>query len=298
MIGSGFQRDYLIRLPLPLAQLYSRAYNAKDTRARHDNAYYLFESLLKLAACPMIGAYVDERRAGSPGDPRVDDQLKALALPSLGQWVGMLRSLANYYHEREVTEAESAAPHLLLEDQQVRKQHYFAQMHRQLTRKHRADNAPAMLALFNQIKNGPDDLPGKDKTCQLITLFDKLVQYRNSVVGHGGPRFEAFYEEQMGPLMFPAVNEVLSEGFFDLFGMPGAQLVQLNEMRMVSQDHFEVSLRELVGLQGQRMAPLEIDSRYAAALAPRAGGFSGLALLMPDGFTAASSWSDAAFSRI
>jgi hypothetical protein len=29
-----FRRDYLLRLPLPLAQLYSRAHNAKDPRRR------------------------------------------------------------------------------------------------------------------------------------------------------------------------------------------------------------------------------------------------------------------------
>jgi hypothetical protein len=45
-----FRREYLVRLPLPVAQLYSRAFNAKDGRARHDNAYYLFEALIKLSA--------------------------------------------------------------------------------------------------------------------------------------------------------------------------------------------------------------------------------------------------------
>ena len=38
-----FHRDYLLRLPLPLAQLYGCAFNAKDARGRHDNAFYLFE---------------------------------------------------------------------------------------------------------------------------------------------------------------------------------------------------------------------------------------------------------------
>ena len=37
-----FRRDYLVRLPLPLAQLYSPAYNAKDARSRDDNCFYLF----------------------------------------------------------------------------------------------------------------------------------------------------------------------------------------------------------------------------------------------------------------
>src|SRR5439155_2028747 len=43
-----FRRDYLVQLPLPLAQLYSRAYNAKDARGRHDNTFYLFEAVVKV----------------------------------------------------------------------------------------------------------------------------------------------------------------------------------------------------------------------------------------------------------
>ena len=45
-----FRREYLVRLPLPLAQLYSRAYNARDGRSRHDYTFYLFEALVKLTA--------------------------------------------------------------------------------------------------------------------------------------------------------------------------------------------------------------------------------------------------------
>ena len=64
-----FQREYLVRLPLPLAQLYGRAHNAKDARARHDNTFYLFESLIKLAAAPAVAAYLDEVERGSPRVP-------------------------------------------------------------------------------------------------------------------------------------------------------------------------------------------------------------------------------------
>jgi len=46
---STYRREHLVRLPLPLAQLYSRAHNDKDARSRHDNAFYLCEALVKLA---------------------------------------------------------------------------------------------------------------------------------------------------------------------------------------------------------------------------------------------------------
>src|ERR1700710_1131674 len=82
-----FQREYLVRLPLPLAQLYGRAHNAKDARARHDNTFYLFEALIKLAAAPAVAAYLDEVERGAPRVPALDRLLVCLASPSLGQWV-------------------------------------------------------------------------------------------------------------------------------------------------------------------------------------------------------------------
>jgi hypothetical protein len=47
-MSHDFQRDYLIRLPLPLAQLYQRAYNDKSAQSRHNNTFYLFEALAAL----------------------------------------------------------------------------------------------------------------------------------------------------------------------------------------------------------------------------------------------------------
>ena len=37
-MSQEFQREYLIRLPLSLAQLYQRAYNDKTAQSRHNNA--------------------------------------------------------------------------------------------------------------------------------------------------------------------------------------------------------------------------------------------------------------------
>ena len=65
-MAEQFHREYLYRLPLPLAQLYGRAYNAKDARGRHDNSFYLFEAFVKLAATPLVACYLAEIEAGTP----------------------------------------------------------------------------------------------------------------------------------------------------------------------------------------------------------------------------------------
>ena len=45
-----YRREYLISLPMPLAQLYSRANNARDAFGRFANSIYAFEAVVKLGA--------------------------------------------------------------------------------------------------------------------------------------------------------------------------------------------------------------------------------------------------------
>src|SRR5262245_59204746 len=99
-MAADFRREYLVRLPLPLAQLYSRAYNAKDPRSRHDNTFYVFEGVIKLAAAPAVAAYLLDVERGGQRVTALDRLLAQLALPSLGQWLAMLRELARHFGER------------------------------------------------------------------------------------------------------------------------------------------------------------------------------------------------------
>jgi len=79
-----------------------------------------------------------------------------------------------------------------------------------------------MLELFRRIKNGPEGKLAGDRSVTILQLIDALVTYRNAVIGHGAGRATSFYEEEMGPLMFPAVNDILEEGVWDQLGPPGA----------------------------------------------------------------------------
>jgi serine/threonine protein kinase/tetratricopeptide (TPR) repeat protein len=248
-VADSFRRDYLVRLPLPLAQLYSRAYNAKDPRGRHDNTFYLFEALVKLTAAPAIACYLHEVEQDQARKPALDQLLTQLALPSLGQWVGMLRELAGHFGG-----LPDAASHPL------------GHLQNQLDRPRR--DMPATLALYRRIKNGPDGQPGGDQSCSLQQLIDALVQYRNGVFGHGGSRFESFYAQDMGPLLLPAAEELLAEGVLEPLGPHGSRLVYLTELRTLDDGQVEVGIRDLVGLQGERAAPLLLPAEQARALLP------------------------------
>jgi RNA polymerase sigma-70 factor (ECF subfamily) len=254
-----FRREYLVRLPLPLAQLYSRAFNAKDARSRHDNTFYLFEALTKLAATPAIACYAHEVRTGrQPHVPKLDRLLQDLALPSFGQWVGIVRELCRHFGQRP-----DAAGHPL------------GHLARQLDQK-RTDQT-ALLHLYRRIKGGVDNPPAKDTTCSILEVLDSLVQYRNLVFGHGGPRFDSFFEKDMGPLLFPAVNALLEQGVWDFLGPRGSRLVYLTELRTLDAEHAEVGLRELIGLEGERLAPLVLSRSEAESLLPNR-----VAMLWPD----------------
>lgn len=77
------------RLPLPLAKLYLRAHNTKNPFDRHQTAYYLWEATLRLLASAAVANYA-ERPAH---DPDLDEPLRKLARPSLGDWWGLVRRL-------------------------------------------------------------------------------------------------------------------------------------------------------------------------------------------------------------
>lgn len=244
-----YRREYLVRLPLPLAQLYVRAFNAKDARGRHDNCFYLFECLIKVAACPAIAAYLSEVRNGARRDETLDGMLTQIALPSLGQWLGFLRETSRYFAERD--------------DASV---HPLGSLGKQLTVQRQ--NLIGVLALYRRIRNGPDGDPSDDQSVSLLELFDSLLQYRTVVFNHGTSSIDGFYEEELGPLLFPAVNDVLGPGVLDLCGPGDSRLVFVRDVRRVTRDSFEVDGNALIGLKSERLEPIRVEATHAEELIP------------------------------
>lgn len=59
----AIDEDLVRRLPLPLAQLYRRAHNAKTALERPQAAYYLWEAALKLLGAVAVLEYAEQRGA-------------------------------------------------------------------------------------------------------------------------------------------------------------------------------------------------------------------------------------------
>src|SRR5207249_4331222 len=77
------------RLPLPLAQIYRRAHNAKTPLERHLTAFSFWEASLKLLASVAIVEFAQRGEA----DPHLADKLENLARPQLGHWWEFVRLL-------------------------------------------------------------------------------------------------------------------------------------------------------------------------------------------------------------
>src|SRR5262245_41550350 len=88
-LPSTLDEDLLRRLPLPLAQLYRRAHNAKAPLERHQAAYYLWEAALKLLGVVAVAEYVES----GDQDSALAERLRNLARPALGHWWEFVRRL-------------------------------------------------------------------------------------------------------------------------------------------------------------------------------------------------------------
>ena len=82
--------EELVRsLPLPLAQLYRRAHDAKTPLERHMMSYYLWQASLELLGSVAIVAYAER----SEHDRALTERLTSLARPAVGHWWEYVRLL-------------------------------------------------------------------------------------------------------------------------------------------------------------------------------------------------------------
>jgi hypothetical protein len=151
------------RLPLPLAQLYWHACNARNPMDRHQAALFLWKVLLKLLGATALVEYAER---GSH-DPVVLERLKCLARPSLGHWREFVRLLVPL-----VAEGDEG----------------FAKLHAVLDGKVR-DDFPRLAGLDVTLRQKLESRGEARSTVEPGKLLDWIVEYRNTIA-HGGLRNE------------------------------------------------------------------------------------------------------------
>jgi serine/threonine protein kinase len=218
----------LHRLPLPLAQLYRRAHNAKTPLERHLTAFSLFEAALKLLASVAVVAYA---RLGQ-ADPELTECLHNLARPSLGHWWEFLRRLV------PVLADAGDAP--------------FGSVRELLLGRTRDDlpRAAGLDAALLEIKEGKK---GARATVRLTDLFDRLVHYRAKVIAHAAPgQLKDDFNERMAGALLLGLAEVLVR----LDVLAGRRLLYIAEVRQVA-GLWLIQRYELIGEHARRIAALE-----------------------------------------
>jgi serine/threonine protein kinase len=236
-LAPAVHEDLLRRLPLPLAQLYRRAHNAKTPLERHHAAYYLWEAALKLLACVAVVEYAEL----GDHDPELAERLRNLARPALGHWWEFVRRLLP-----------------VLADHGVRG---FAPARDLLLGKTRDDlpHAAGLEAVLAQVLEGRD-VPRAQATVRPTELFDRLVRYRNREFGHGavGQRPAAFYE-RIGRALLAGVPELL--GRLDV--LAGRRLLYFADVRRHASGRWLVERFELLGETARRLESLDLPDGEA-----------------------------------
>jgi hypothetical protein len=225
------------RLPLPLAQLYRRAHNAKTPLERHLTAFYLWEASLKLLASTAVIQYAE----GGRHEPQLTERLTSLARPALGHWWEFVRLLVPLLAEQG---------------------HAGFQSVRDLVLGRTRDDLPRAAGLDAALREALEGKAGARATVCCTELFHRLVEYRNKVLGHAAPgQLKDDVHERMGRALLAGVAEVL--GHLDV--LAGGQLLYVAEVRQVG-GIWLVQRYELVGESARRIPSLELPRSEAANL--------------------------------
>ncbi len=229
--------DLLRRLPLPLAQLHRRALNAKTPLDLHQAAYYLWEAALKLLGSAAVVAYAEHANP----DPELADRLKNLARPALGHWWEFVRRLLPIL-------ADGGDPG-------------FAAA-RDLVLGRRRDDLPRAAGLDALLEGLATGREGARAAVRLSELFDRLVQYRNRVPGHGavGMHPPSHYQ-RYGLALRAGAAEVLAR----LDVLAGRCLVYVPDVRRQPSGRWLVERYELRGEVARRLESLDLPESGAAA---------------------------------
>ena len=232
--------DLLNTLPFPVAQLYLRTRNAKSWAEKHHNAYYLLEATAKWLASMATIQYLREEGSRTK---KADEALKALALPSTGQWVQILRTLAEHFSKRV-----DAASHPL------------GPWSQSLLGRRDLPKSSAFIKKLTEL-DGMD--PGVGSSLSPMDLFNVLPAYRNKHLGHGALAKEGFYAE-MAPVLLEAATELLGE--LDLLVKGDCLFVE--EKRETGDGSVIVERIRFVGQSPMRMEPLVLKPGEAYQCQP------------------------------
>jgi serine/threonine protein kinase len=240
--SQNLRRLNITHLPLPLAQLWKRARNAKTAHERHLSSYYLWEAALKLIAFVAIVEYA--RRPEH--DPELTSRLKNLTRPNIGQWWEFVRRLLPVLAER------GDEPFRNLRD---------------LVLGPVRDDLPLAAGMDAAIAAvlEPDTKHASRVTARVSDLFHRMVMYRNREIGHLGLR-PADYYDRMASVMLNGLTDLLRH----LNVLAERRLIYVSEVSFSESGSHVIHRFELIGEEPQRLKTWEVNECLVGRL-PKPG---------------------------
>ncbi len=220
----------LARLPLPLAQLYRRAHNAKAPLDRHQTAFYLWEAALKLLGSVAVITYAELPQH----EAELAELLQKLARPALGHWWEIVRRLLPVLADQDDPGFGAA---------------------RDLVLGRARDDLPRVAGLDAALVQALGGKSSAGSRVRLTELFDRLVTYRNREFGHGasGQRPAAFYDH-LGRALLAGIPQLLER----LDVLAGRRLIYLADIRRLPSGRWLVERYELRGEAAHRIESLDL----------------------------------------
>lgn len=208
--------------PYPLARSYYRAYKAtRDENQIHDFLMDLYEVMVKYPATLVMSQYTNE---GAP-DATINEQLQAIERPSLGNWVGWLRDIINFYGRQKKP--------LIVSELST----FYNEKFRE---------GSALLKGYNGLKDivFRQMNRGDNKQVQTVTpreFFDLMLQYRNGQA-HGA-KLTAYDRETVVESLSPAMEELLDHmAFLTRYRLVSIGDVKRAPTRVRRYEHFVTDL--------------------------------------------------------
>lgn len=233
-----FDPQFAERLPLPLAQLYVRAHNAKTPVEHHQAAYYLWEAAIKVLASVAIVEFARLEQH----DEAIAQRLKCLARPSLGHWWEFARLLTKHFADRGDAGFTPLCEFLL---------------------GGRRHDLPRLTALDGALRQHLSHESGARSTVRVQEVFDRLVAYRNQTLGHGAFGLLAReHYERMGDVLVAGAWELLSHA--DM--LAGRRLIYISDVRRTKNGDWRCEQFELLGQSGRPMEALAVASALTDVL--------------------------------
>jgi len=224
-------REILNRLPLPLAQLARRVMNAKTAGEKHQAAFSLWESSIKLLASLAVAEYSRRKEC----DEGIDRCLENLARPALGHWWEFVRRILPLLHGDGGGRFEAVSRIILGP---------------------RRYDCPRMAGLDSMLQEVLEGKKVVGTSVRVLLLLDRVVRYRNSEIGHGAPGLRpADHYDGIANAMFAGFLELTET--VDL--LAGDSLTFVDEVSREPNGDWVVSRFDLTGENPQRLDFLRVD---------------------------------------